>query len=68
MEQVHRHKLSFPQRNWLLLCILVAIITAVTVYYLRGRSNSNTVDIENASSSTINGMDSAGIPPDSLSH
>ncbi len=34
MENNNEKRLSFPQRYWLLLCILVAILSPVLVHYL----------------------------------
>lgn len=39
MDNVEDKKLSFPQRNWLLLCILVAILSPITVDMLRGAAD-----------------------------
>jgi|GEM_PF-2139124 hypothetical protein len=36
MENTDDRRLSFPQRNWLLLCILVAILSPLLVHELHG--------------------------------
>jgi hypothetical protein len=35
MDNVNDKQLSFPQRNWLLLCILVAILSPIVVHLLQ---------------------------------
>jgi hypothetical protein len=35
MDNVNDKQLSFPQRNWLLLCILVAILSPILVHLLQ---------------------------------
>ena len=35
MDNVNDKQLSFPQRNWLLLCILVAIISPILVHLMQ---------------------------------
>jgi hypothetical protein len=35
MDNVDNKRLSFPQRNWLLLCIIVAILSPIVVHLLQ---------------------------------
>jgi len=35
MENNNQKKLTFPQRNWLLLCILAAILSAMAVHFVQ---------------------------------
>jgi hypothetical protein len=44
MDNVNNKQLSFPQRNWLLLCIIVAILSPIVVHLLQSgadRENYN---------------------------
>lgn len=34
MENVNDKQLSFPQRNWLLLCVIVAILSPLVVHWV----------------------------------
>ncbi len=84
MENTNKNNLSFPQRNWLLLCILVAIISPLVVHYVgvaaRQGSYQQTIDIKppktaGDSSYTVasppandTGNKTGGKPPDSLHH
>ncbi|HEY6976527.1 MAG TPA: hypothetical protein VH396_09555 [Chitinophagaceae bacterium] len=66
-------RLTFPQRNWLLLCIITAIIVAIAYYLIDAniRHKNPTGTTTNAPSAVSNGGDTApaqGIPPDSLKH
>jgi hypothetical protein len=36
MENANDKQLSFPQRNWLLLCIIVAILSPLVVHWVHG--------------------------------
>jgi len=70
--KTHETRLTFPQRNWLLLCILTAIIVAIAYYLIetnmRATAPSNEIQ---TTSGTANGGDTShteGIPPDSLKH
>jgi hypothetical protein len=40
MDNVNNKQLSFPQRNWLLLCIIVAILSPLVVHLLQSGANS----------------------------
>ncbi|MDR3711800.1 MAG: hypothetical protein P4L51_03205 [Puia sp.] len=40
MENTNDRKLSFPQRNWLLLCILVAILSPLVVHLVHRSAES----------------------------
>jgi hypothetical protein len=74
MESIHERRLTFPQRNWLLLCLLTVIIT-VLVYYLIDKGSHNT-NIHSGEMQTTSGATTVpgdtqhteGIPPDSLRH
>ena len=70
--KTHKTGLTFPQRNWLLLCVLTAIIVAIA-YYLIETNMHETVRPNQiqTTSGTANGGDTShtqGIPPDSLKH
>ena len=49
-------KLSFPQRNWFLLCIIVAVLSPLAVHWIQGkadRSNyNNTLNMKPAGTDT----------------
>jgi uncharacterized protein (UPF0333 family) len=73
--KTHEKRLTFPQRNWLLLCIITAIIVAVAYYLIVSATHSNTrqnqIQTTSGATTVPNGGDSAhtqGIPPDSLKH
>jgi hypothetical protein len=34
-------KLSFPQRNWFLLCIIVAVLSPLVVHWIQGRADKH---------------------------
>ena len=55
MENVTDKKLSFPQRNWFLLCVMVAILSPMVVYWIqngaRKVSHEQTLDIQSKDSS-----------------
>jgi len=70
MNDRNKNALTFPQRNWLLLCLLVAIISAGITYYAvkKNTVTQNSNEIKTTNSSAINGQDSSRIPPDSLPH
>jgi hypothetical protein len=38
MENISK-KLSFPQRNWFLLCVIVAILSPLVVYWVNGAAH-----------------------------
>jgi cytoskeletal protein RodZ len=40
MDKVDNKGLSFPQRNWLLLCIIVAILSPIVVHLLQSGAQS----------------------------
>ncbi len=40
MENANDKQLSFPQRNWFLLCILVAILSPILVHLVRNGARS----------------------------
>jgi hypothetical protein len=40
MDNVDNKRLSFPQRNWLLLCIIVAILSPIVVHLLQSGADS----------------------------
>jgi hypothetical protein len=71
----HERRLTFPQRNWLLLCFLTAIIVALAFYIVdkssRHHSREGQVQTTSGPTSVPNGGDTShtqGIPPDSLKH
>jgi hypothetical protein len=73
--ETRERRLTFPQRNWLLLCILTAIIVAIAYYLVDSGMRNNTTPQEiqttTGPTTTANGGDSShteGIPPDSLKH
>ena len=73
--KTHDTGLTFPQRNWLLLCVLTAIIVAIAYYLIDSSLHKNTHqnEIQTTSGPTTvpNGGDTShtvGIPPDSLKH
>lgn len=39
MENTDNRQLSFPQRNWLLLCILVAILSPLVVHWIQAAAH-----------------------------
>ncbi len=68
MEKNNNSRLSFPQRYWWLLCIVVCFASPVAWHYIRrgfrGNQSKQMIQIENAKSS-----DSfTNAPPDSLHH
>ena len=72
--ETHERRLTFPQRNWLLLCIITAIIVAIAYYLIADASHhatTNTIQTTGEPANVANGGDTAhtqGIPPDSLKH
>lgn len=82
MENTDR-KLSFPQRNWLLLCILIAIISPLLVNLIQRAAESesykqsmhekpvsagNSTDTSYKIASPPGGADSSKKRPDSAGH
>lgn len=68
MENTDNKNLSFGQRNWFLLCILVAIISPIVVHYLqigaRRESYKQSVDIRTSDSSKNNDTSNkVAVPP-----
>lgn len=53
MENTNDRKLSFPQRNWFLLCVLVAILSPLIVHYM-GRSAEKEVYKQNMDIKPVN--------------
>jgi hypothetical protein len=73
--KTHDTGLTFPQRNWLLLCILTAIIVAIAYYLIDSSMHKsmrqNQIQTTSGATTLPNGGDTAqtqGIPPDSLKH
>jgi hypothetical protein len=71
--ETHQRRLTFPQRNWLLLCIITAIIVAIAYYLIANANRRPTTNTQTTSApaNIENGGDTAhtqGIPPDSLKH
>jgi len=69
MENTDNRNLSFPQRNWFLLCILVAIFSPLLVHLLQTRaqkeSNKQYNDIRRSDSSKANDSSyKVAVPPD----
>lgn len=66
----NKNSLTFPQRYWLLLCVLVAIISIGATYYIEKKNSvsKDNDEIRTNNSSAIKGQDSTHIPPDSLRH
>ncbi|HLK30939.1 MAG TPA: hypothetical protein VKT28_20345 [Puia sp.] len=58
MENTDNKNLSFGQRNWFLLCVLVSILSPVTVHFLQAgakkESYKQSIDIHSADSSKAN--------------
>jgi hypothetical protein len=44
MDNANDKRLSFPQRNWLLLCILVAILSPLVVHWVHGAAQKKVYD------------------------
>jgi hypothetical protein len=63
MENTNDGKLSFPQRNWLLLCIVVAVLSPLVVHWVRAgahrRAYQQSVDIKPAGSTPSGGTDTS---------
>ena len=74
MEYKNDNKLTFPQRNWLMLCILTAVITAFIYYLIDTRAGNGSAGYHQVqstaspSSVTTDTQQAEGIPPDSLHH
>jgi hypothetical protein len=63
--------LTFPQRNWLLLCIITAIIVAIAYYLIDTNIRHKNLQPTETTISGPSASDTApaqGIPPDSLKH
>jgi hypothetical protein len=59
MENTNDKKLTFPQRNWLLLCILVAIISPLVVNWVRAGARKEALK----QSLQIQPVNEGGTPP-----
>lgn len=73
MENTNNKRLTFPQRNWLLMCLLTAFIVMFIDYLINSNSrnkNANYNNVQTASPSSISGdtQNAQGVPPDSLRH
>ena len=77
MENVNDKKLSFPQRNWFLMCVLVAVLSPLIVHWItigaHGVSKEQSIDIGKRKSDTSYNVASppgnaAGVKPDSAAH
>jgi len=74
--ETHQRRLTFPQRNWLLLCVITAIIIIIAYYLIdtatQHRSiQPNNLRTTNGANAVPDGGDTShtqGIPPDSLRH
>jgi hypothetical protein len=55
MENTDNKQLSFPQRNWFLICVVVAILSPLVVHFLQAsaqkQSYKQSIDIRSADSS-----------------
>jgi len=72
MENTDTKKLSFPQRNWFLICVVVAIISPLTVHFLQAsahkESYKQSIDIHTTDSSKSNDTSyKVASPPDNTS-
>jgi hypothetical protein len=58
MENTDNKSLSFPQRNWFLLCVVVAILSPILVHLLqtgaKRESYKQSIDIRSSDSSKTN--------------
>lgn len=61
MENVNDRKLSFPQRNWLLLCIIVAILSPLLVHSVRTLAHKHRYE-EAIQQKSVKGGDGATSP------
>lgn len=56
MENTDNKKLSFPQRNWFLICVVVAILSPLVVHFLQAsahkESYKQSIDIRTSSDSS----------------
>ncbi len=80
MDNADNKNLSFGQRNWLLLCILVAILSPIIVHFIQTgarkevhrqaveRRYSDTSSKVASPPATDTGKKPQGSPPDSLKH
>jgi hypothetical protein len=63
MENTDTKQLSFPQRNWLLLCILVAILSPLVVHWIqsgaRHESYQQSVDTRPPATGGAGGTDTS---------
>ena len=69
MENTDNKNLSFPQRNWFLLCVLVAILSPLSVHFLQTsaqkESYKQSIDIRLSDSSKPNDTSyKVAAPPD----
>jgi hypothetical protein len=65
----HPRGLNFAQRNWFLLCIIVAIVSSLVTYFIQsGKKIPSDITQGGTISTSAPANDSAGIPPDSLPH
>ena len=69
MENTDNKNLSFPQRNWFLLCVVVAILSPLVVHFLQAgaqkESYKQSIDIRSADpSKTTDSSYKVASPPD----
>jgi hypothetical protein len=73
MENTNDKRLTFPQRNWLLMCLLTVFIVMFVDYFIgknRENRNTNYNNVQTSSPSSLTGdtQNAQGVPPDSLRH
>lgn len=73
MENTNNKRLTFPQRNWVLMCLLTAFMVMLIDYLIDSNNrnrNANYNQVQTASPSSISGdtQNVQGMPPDSLRH
>jgi hypothetical protein len=69
MENTDNKNLSFPQRNWFLICVVVAILSPIAVHFLQAGANKESykqsIDIRSTDSSKANDSSyKVASPPD----
>jgi hypothetical protein len=72
MENTDNKNLSFPQRNWFLICVVVAILSPLIVHFLRTgahkESYKQSVDVKSSDPSKTNDTSyKVASPPDNTS-
>lgn len=62
MENTNDKQLSFPQRNWFLICVLVAILSPVVVHWVQAAAHKEAYK-ESVETRPVNSDNSKGLPP-----